>query len=63
MYKKFNQLSFIIGLFFFIESIILFTNALLNQSGFTLTVYTAITFFIFGLAMMLVKNKNADENI
>ncbi|MBD0294528.1 MAG: hypothetical protein ICV84_04885 [Flavisolibacter sp.] len=62
MYKRFSQLSFVIGLFFSIVSVILFANALLGQKGAGLNLYTAIVFLIFGLAMMFVKNRNADEH-
>ncbi|MBD0367772.1 MAG: hypothetical protein ICV53_16925 [Flavisolibacter sp.] len=62
MYKRFSQLSFVIGLFFSIVSVILFANALLGQNGAGLNLYTAIVFLLFGLAMMFVKNRNADEH-
>ena len=61
MYKKFSQLSFVIALFFSIVALILFVNVLLSRAeGRALTVYTAIAFLVFGLAMMLIKNKNAE---
>lgn len=59
MYKKFSQLSFIIGLFFCIVSVILAINALWLQSGVRINLYTAVVFFIFGLFMMLIKYKAA----
>jgi hypothetical protein len=63
MYKKFSQLSFVIGLFFSIVALILFANTLLNRAETNaLSLSTAIVFLIFGLAMMLAKNKNADEH-
>jgi len=61
MYKKITQLSFVIGLFFFIVSLILFINALLNSSGSKMNIYTAIVFLIFGSAMMFVKNVSTDK--
>lgn len=57
MYKKLNQLSFVIGLFFAITSLILFGNAILNQSGERISIYTGIAFLIFGLVMILLSNK------
>ena len=60
MYRKFSQLSFVIGLFFFIVAVILFGTVLLNSSSTGITLYTAVIFLVFGLAMMFVKNKNAD---
>lgn len=57
MYKKFNQLSFVIGLFFFLVSLILFAHILLSDSTGKINLYTAIVFLIFGVAMMLAKEK------
>lgn len=61
MYKKFGQLSFIIGLFFSILSLILFGNALLSSSLPGINLYTAVVFLLFGLAMMFVEKKDADN--
>jgi hypothetical protein len=61
MYRKFSQLSFIIGLFFFIVSLILAANAVVMHAGTGLNLFTAITFFIFGLVMMLIKNKELPD--
>ena len=52
MYKKLNNLSFIIGLFFTVVAIIL-----LLTSG-KLNLYTGIIFLIFGLCMMLINQGN-----
>ena len=63
MYKKFSQLSFVIGLFFSIVAVILFVNASFSRpEDNTLSLYTAIVFLIFGLGMMLVQNKDSDEH-
>lgn len=56
MYKKFNQLSFVIGLFFFLVSLILFVHVFLNEPTGKLNLYTAIVFLIFGVAMMMAKD-------
>ena len=61
MYKKFNQLSFVIGLFFFLVALILFVHILLSDSTGKLNFYTAIAFLIFGIAMMMAKNPPADQ--
>lgn len=61
MYKKFNQLSFVIGLFFFIVSLILFGNAVFNHATAGINIYTAVVFFIFGLFMIVIKDKDATE--
>ena len=54
MYKKLNQLSFVIGLFFTIVAVILFGNNLLTDTGSRMNLYTAVVFIIFGVAMMMV---------
>jgi len=61
MYKKFSQLSFVIGLFFTIVAIILLINGLLGREGMSMTVNAAIVFLIFGIIMMLIKNKTNVE--
>ena len=61
MYRKFSQLSFIIGAFFFLVSLILAGNAVLMRAPTNLNHYTAIAFFLFGLFMMLLKNNEAHE--
>lgn len=61
MYKKFSELSFVIGLFFFLVALILFVHILLSDASERLNFYTAIVFLIFGIAMMLAKNKNPDQ--
>ena len=59
MYKRFNELSFIIGLFFFILSLILIINELINTTITTsATLYSGIVFLAFGVIMMLVKNND-----
>ncbi len=61
MYKKFNQLSFVIGLFFFLVSLILFVHILLSESTGKINLYTAIVFLIFGIAMMMAKDRQSDN--
>jgi hypothetical protein len=61
MYKKFSQLSFVIGLFFTIVAIILLAHALVSPEGRGMTVNAAIAFLIFGIIMMLVKNRPSME--
>lgn len=62
MYKKLSQLSFVIGLFFSIVSVILFVNALLNQSGERISIYTGIAFLAFGLLMIYLSNKEKADD-
>lgn len=62
MYKKFNQLSFVIGLFFIIVSLILFVHILLSDATGKINFYTAIVFFIFGVAMMAAKDSEKEKS-
>jgi hypothetical protein len=58
MYKKLNDLQFVIGLFFSVVSVILLLNVLLtNNVAGKLNIYTGTGFLIFGLAMMLIRGK------
>jgi hypothetical protein len=58
MYKKLNDLRFIIGLFFAIVAVILLISALISDDmAGRLNIYTGIIFMVFGLAMMFIKGK------
>jgi hypothetical protein len=57
MYKRLTQLSFVIGLFFTIVSLILFVNMIINNAFSGLNIYTTIAFFIFGLGMIAIEPK------
>jgi hypothetical protein len=58
MYKRLNELSFVIGLFFILVSVILMINGLITASANNrLTFYTAGGFLIFGIFMVLTKSK------
>jgi putative Ca2+/H+ antiporter (TMEM165/GDT1 family) len=61
MYKRLNELSFVIGLFFMLVSLILLAGSFISSelSG-KINIYTGITFLIFGLFMMLVKENQKD---
>lgn len=61
MYKKLNDLQFVIGLFFSIVSLILLFNVMLgtNVAG-KLNIYTGVIFMIFGLGMMLIRKGNKE---
>ena len=62
MYKKFSQLSVVIGLFFSIISVILFIDVFMSRLEVnSITLYTAIAFLIFGLAMMLIKYNKTEQ--
>ena len=60
MFKKLNQLSFVIGLFFFIVAVILIVTYFTGISEEKITLYTSVAFFIFGSAMMAVKGGSGD---
>lgn len=58
MYKRLNELNFVIGLFFTIVSLILLAgNFLSDQLAGTLNLNTGIVFLVFGLLMMTIKTK------
>jgi len=59
MYKKLNDLQFVIGLFFSVVAVILLLNVLLGSNVESkLNVLTGSGFLIFGLAMMLIRKGN-----
>ena len=57
MLKKINQLSFVIGVFFTITSLILFANSLLTGSDQKINIYSAAAFLIFGAFMIYLSSK------
>ena len=62
MYKRLNELNFVIGLFFTIVSLILLANNFFSKelSG-SINLYTGLVFLVFGIFMILVKsNKDTD---
>jgi hypothetical protein len=60
MYKRLTELSFVIGLFFLLTSIILAVNGLVTASANnSLTFYTAGAFFVFAIFMILTKSKSS----
>lgn len=62
MYKKLNNLGFIIGIFFIIISLILIIGGLLStELSNPLNFYTGIGFFIFGFFMTVLNTKAGDE--
>ena len=59
MYKKLNNLGFVIGIFFIIISLILLIGGLLSDAlDNKLDYYTGFTFIIFGLLMVIFNRKN-----
>ena len=61
MLKKFNQLSFVIGVFFSITAIILLANSVLTGSGEKINNYSAIAFLVFGVFMIYLSSKEKVE--
>ena len=65
MYKKLNNLGFVIGIFFTIISLILLIGRFVSAALHTnLNLYTGIAFLVFGLAMAglnLEGNTDNDE--
>jgi uncharacterized membrane protein YesL len=60
MYKKLNDLQFVIGLFFSVISVILLLNVILgNNVAGKLNTLTGACFLVFGVLMMLIKGKKA----
>jgi len=58
MQNRLTQLSFIIGLFFSIVAVILLTGYFMSDAlASSLNLFAGIAFLIFGLLMMLVKQK------
>jgi len=58
MYKRLNNLGFVIGIFFTIISLILLIGALLSDAlDNTLDYYTGFTFLIFGFCMAYFNRK------
>jgi uncharacterized membrane protein len=59
MYKKLNNLGFVIGIFFIIISLILIIGALSSQAlNNNLNFYTGFYFFVFGFLMAFFNRKN-----
>ena len=61
MLKRLTQLSFVIGLFFTLVSLVLFANIVVNNSPTPLNLYTSIVFLVFGIYMMLIERKKVDS--
>lgn len=53
MYRKLSNLSFVIGAFFTIVSLILFANIIVSGRTDTMSLYSAAAFLIFGIVMMV----------
>jgi hypothetical protein len=57
MLEKLNQLSFVIGVFFIIVSIILLVGYFLSEAiHFQINLYTGIGMMVFGIVMVNLKD-------
>ena len=62
MYKRLNELSFVIGLFFSIVSVILLVDYFFNKElSKTLNLFTGLALMAFGLFMIVVKRKKDSD--
>jgi hypothetical protein len=61
MLNKLNELSFVIGVFFTIVSLILFGNMLITGIIENINLYSATIFMIFGVAMMFARGKKTSS--
>jgi hypothetical protein len=58
MYKRLNNLGFVIGIFFIIISLILLIGGLLSASlSNRLDMYTGVSFLVFGFCMAFFNRK------
>lgn len=60
MYKKLNDLQFVIGLFFSIVSLILLVNVVM-RSALPINMYAGGAFLVFGVLMMAIRGKAGAE--
>ena len=62
MQKRLNELSFVIGLFFFIVSLVLIANGIFSVGNSkTLNLLTGLGFLVFGLCMIFIRSKKDNE--
>ncbi|HVT83569.1 MAG TPA: hypothetical protein VHD35_00130 [Chitinophagaceae bacterium] len=62
MYKRFNELNFVIGLFFLLASVVLLGGYFFsNHSNETINLYTGIAFLVFGIIMMLLRSSEKEN--
>ena len=62
MFRRLDELNFVIGLFFTIIAVILLVDTLLNKAlpG-TISLYTGIAFLIFGLVMIIIRTSKGSD--
>jgi hypothetical protein len=63
MYKRLNNLGFVIGIFFTIVGLILLVGGLLSASlAYPLNFYTGGAFLVFGVCMVVFSGRGAEED-
>jgi len=62
MFKRLNELNFVIGLFFTLVAIILLGNYFFNRAlvG-KMNLYTGVVFLVFGLVMIILRTRRSDD--
>jgi hypothetical protein len=59
MFRRINELSFVIGLFFTIVAVILLAGYFISERlSSKINLYTGIVFLVFGLAMVLIRTSS-----
>ena len=59
MFRRINELSFVIGLFFTVMAIILIAGYFISASlASPINLYTGIVFLVFGLAMIIIRTSS-----
>jgi hypothetical protein len=62
MFRRLNELNFVIGLFFTIVAVILLVDTFFNSAfSETINLYTGIAFLIFGLIMIIIKTNKSND--
>ncbi len=62
MYKRLNELNFVIGLFFLLAAVILVIDYFFGHySDEIINLYTGVIFFVFGAVMMVVRGKEDSD--
>ncbi len=63
MYKKLNNLGFVIGVFFTIISLVLIIGGLVSPTlANKLNFYTGFVFLVFGLCMTILNRNNEQDD-
>jgi len=62
MYKKLNNLGFVIGIFFILISLVLIIGGLLSAAlAHKLNFYTGFSFLVFGIIMTFLNRKDGTD--